>query len=44
MAIVDSKLRVERVKAAAELFVYGYPMVSSLEEMAGFAEGTAACR
>jgi hypothetical protein len=29
----------ERVKAAAETYVYGYPLVYSLRETAGFAEG-----
>jgi len=36
---VDSKDRVERVKTAAEVFVYGYPLVYSLRETAGFATG-----
>ena len=39
MAVVDSEARVERVKAAAGMFVYGYPLVYSLSETAGFAEG-----
>jgi hypothetical protein len=39
MATVDSEARVGRVTAAAEVFVYGYPLVYSLRETAGFAEG-----
>jgi hypothetical protein len=36
MAIADST---QRAKTAAEVFVYGYPLVYSLTETAGFAEG-----
>jgi hypothetical protein len=39
MTPVDSDDLVERVEAAAEVFVYGYPLVYSLRETAGFAEG-----
>jgi hypothetical protein len=31
--------RDERVRAAAEVFIYGYPLVYSLRETAGFADG-----
>jgi hypothetical protein len=36
---VSSEQRVELSKAAAEAFIYGYPLVYSLGEIAGFAEG-----
>jgi hypothetical protein len=36
MAIADS---MQRVKTATEVFIYGYPLVYSLKETAGFAEG-----
>jgi hypothetical protein len=39
MSTVDSERRAELVQAAAETYVYGYPLVYSLREMAGFAEG-----
>ena len=39
MAAVDSERRAERVKAATQLYVYGYPLVYCLREVAGFAEG-----
>lgn len=39
MAAVDSERRAERVKAAAQMYVYGYPLVYCLREIAGFAEG-----
>ena len=39
MATVDSEQRTERVKAAAQVYVYGYPLVYCLSEVAGFAQG-----
>ncbi len=36
---MDSEDRAERIRAAAEVYVYGYPLVYSLTETAGFAEG-----
>jgi hypothetical protein len=36
MATVDNE---QQIRAAAQMFVYGYPLVYSLSEMAGFAEG-----
>src|SRR4051794_24750054 len=39
MARVDSDQRVPQAKAAAQMYVYGYPLVYSLGEMTGFAEG-----
>jgi hypothetical protein len=39
MAKVEGEQRAERVKEAAQMFVYGYPLVYALRETAGFAEG-----
>jgi hypothetical protein len=39
MATATSEQQAERVKAAAQIYVYGYPLVSTLRETAGFAEG-----
>jgi hypothetical protein len=36
---VNKADRVERVKAAAGMYVYGYPLVYSLRETAGFTDG-----
>ena len=39
MTTVQSDQRAERVKAAAEVFIYGYPLVYSLRETKGFTTG-----
>ncbi len=39
MATVHSEQRTERVKSAAQVYVYGYPLVYCLREVAGFAQG-----
>jgi hypothetical protein len=39
MAKVHSQQQAERVKAAAQMYVYGYPLVYCLREVAGFAQG-----
>jgi hypothetical protein len=39
MAAVDGERRAERVQAAAQMYVYGYPLVYCLREVTGFAEG-----
>jgi hypothetical protein len=39
MATVGSERRAERVKAAAQVYVYGYPLVYCLREVSGFTQG-----
>ena len=39
MATMSGDLQAQRVRAAAEMYVYGYPLVYSLREVGGFAEG-----
>ncbi len=39
MESTSTERQSDRVKAAAQIYVYGYPLVYSLREMAGFAEG-----
>ena len=39
MVAVDSEDRAERIRAAADVYVYGYPLVYWLTETAGFAVG-----
>src|SRR3954468_6078470 len=36
---MHSEQRAERVKAAAQMYVYGYPLVYCLREVVGFAQG-----
>jgi hypothetical protein len=39
MAVVDGEHQAERVRAAAGMYIYGYPLVYSMTETEGFAEG-----
>ena len=39
MTTASPNLQTERVEAAMQMYVYGYPLVYSLEEMAGFTGG-----
>jgi hypothetical protein len=39
MATVHGEQRAEQVQAAAQMYVYGYPLVYCLREVAGFAQG-----
>jgi hypothetical protein len=39
MRTANADQQAERVKAATQMYVYGYPLVYSLEEMAGFTSG-----
>ena len=39
MRTASAREQAERVEAATQMYVYGYPLVYSLEEMAGFTGG-----